>query len=70
MDDICTCIVSMRMRECIPMCVLYKSWKQDYLCVKVLIVELVDQKCQYLDTIYLLNFDRIVFLTRNMTTHL
>ena len=60
--NVCTCIVSTRM------CVyVYKSWKRGYLCVRVLIIELVDQN---LDKIYLLNFDRIAFLKRNMTTHL
>ena len=31
-------------RMCTRVC-MYKSWKQAYLCVKVLIVELVGQKC-------------------------
>ena len=46
---------------------VYKSWERGYLCVRVLIIELVDQN---LDKIYLFNFDRIAFLTRNMATPL
>ena len=60
--NVCTCIVSTH--TCVYM---YKSWERGYLCVRILIIELVDQN---LDKIYLFNFDRIAFLTRNMTTHL
>ena len=60
--NVCRCIVSKHMR--VYVC---KSWERGYLCVRVLIVELVDQN---LDKIYLFNFDRIAFLKRNMTTHL
>ena len=48
------------------LCVLYRL----FMYIRVLIVKLVSQKWQYLDKIYLLNFYRIAFSTKNMTTPL
>ena len=62
--NVCTCSIASTHNTCVY---VYKSWKRGYLCVRVLIIELVDQN---LDKIYLFNFDRIAFLTRNMTTPL